>query len=125
MQLVSWMKQGYFGGSTVVQMRKVIIQDRASIPPSEQRSRKKGRFGEHKRDTAAELMQDLEDSDSEEEEQASSRQPAAEHTHTYGPWCLSTDVDFGDVTPDQAEAQDADSEEDEKLKLVEDDDEDD
>lgn len=120
MQLVGWMKQGYFGGSTVVQMRKVIIPDMALNPSSEQRGTKRRRFGEQKRDAANDLMQDLEDSDSDEEG-TNSRPPAVGQTLTYGPWCLSSDIDFGDVTPDQVEPQ-PESEEDEKIKLEEDED---
>ena len=123
MQLVGWMKQGYFGGSNVVHMRKVIIPDGTLNPVSEQRGVKRRRFGEQKRDAASDLMRDLEDSDSDEED-TNSRPPAVGQAFTYGPWCLSSDIDFGDVTPDQVEPQ-PESEEDEKIKLEEDEDEDD
>lgn len=111
-QIVKWMKQGFFGGDGGVQMRKVVPPSGERMSESEP-SAKRARFEETKSEVSAlsnrdDLLNDLDDdSDSDPEATAlmggrkrALTKPAFAseiHATTYGPWVLSTDVDFGDV----------------------------
>ena len=128
LQILGWMKQGFFSVANTVQMRQVNtsrnLNHTVSVSVAEDMAKKKRKIGTDSDGgingaDSNDLINDLENSDDEEESNIASAVNSSaslvdsvvvlsnsDMECTYGPWISSDEIDFGDISDENRNTED-------------------